>query len=424
MPLDRTTPPPYQPTGEISLEPPHLLTLDNGIPLYWFPNPQLDLIHLSIVINAGSLYEPQKKVAGFCYDLLRESHPTKNAETFEDFLDFYGTSLNVTVGLSQVTFNLQFPVNHGSRVIPQVAKLFTAPKYRKHELERYRAKTIKDWEYHRKKVDFRSSQLMFHHLFGAQFPYGKILELNDFKAITTQNLQQYHAQTCCAENVRLFMAGHADERLLELTARCFAEIAHGEAAPVLPDIREGYTPQRIHESWNDVLQTSIVLCQPTLHYQDQKAHAFNFVNTLFCNYFGSRLMQNLRERNGYTYGISGYPFFYRNGAVHSIDCEVNNDKVEAALQACFDEMSRLQTELVDDEELDTVRNYLSGKLLRSVDGTVQYMQSYILWSYFHTDEQRISQLHDTIRSITAEEVREMARQHIRQEDFTVITVGK
>ena len=122
--------------------------------------------------------------------------------------------------------------------------------------------------------------------------------------------------------------------------------------------------------------------------------------------------------------MGGYPFFYRNGAVHCIDCEVNNDKVEAALQACFDEMSRLQTELVDDEELDTVRNYMSGKLLRSVDGTVQYMQSYILWSYFHTDEQRISQLHDTIRSITAEEVREMARQHLRKEDFTVITVGK
>ena len=424
MPLDRTTPPPARPARDITLEPPRRFTLDNGIPLYWFPNDQLDLIHLSIVINAGSLYEPQKKVAVFCYDLLKESHPTQSADRFEDFLDFYGTSLSVSVGLSQVTVNVQFPANSAAQIIPPIARLFTTPKFRKRELERYRAKTIKDWEYHREKVDFRSSQLMFHHFFGKHFPYGKIVELADFKSITPQNLEQYHQATCCAENVRLFMAGHVDERMRELTARCFSEINHGEASPLLPDIRYGYTARRISETWDDALQTSLVLCQPALLYNDKDAHAFNFVNTLFCNYFGSRLMQNLRERNGYTYGISGYPFFYRDGAVHYIDCEVNNDKTEAALAACFDEMARLRTELVSEEELDTVRNYMSGRLLRSIDGTVQYMQTFNQWNNFGADEQRFAALHDTIRSITAEEVREVARQHLREEDFTVITVGK
>ena len=424
MPLDRTTPPPARPARDITLEPPRRFTIGNGIPLYWFPNDQLDLIHLSIVINAGSLYEPQKKVAGFCYDLLKESHPTQSADRFEDFLDYYGASLSVTIGLSQVTVNVQVPVRNYSLVIEQIARLFTTPKFRKRELERYRAKTIKDWEYHREKVDFRSSQLMFHHFFGKDFPYGKIVEISDFKNITIADLEQYHQQTCCAENVRLFMAGHADEKLLDFTAGCFAEIAHGKASPLLPDIGDSYTPRRISETWDDALQTSLVLCQPALRYHDSGVHAFNFVNTLFCNYFGSRLMQNLRERNGYTYGIGGYPFYYLNGAVHYIDCEVNNDKTEAAIRACFDEMERLRTELVSEEELDTVRNYMSGRLLRSVDGTVQYMQTFTQWNNFGEDEHRFTELHNTIQGITAEEVREVARQHLREEDFTVITVGK
>lgn len=422
--LDRTTPPPFHTTENIHLNPPKEFRLSNGIPLFWFENPQLDLIHFAIRIKAGALYEPQKRISNFCYNLLKESHPEKKGEAFEAHLDYYGTALQVIAGINQITVKIQFPRNNAGAIIPEIAKIFVAPKFREENLERYRAKNIKDWEYNARKVDFRASQFMFHHFFGKDFVFGKMLERTDFESITLQQLEEYRQRSCCAENIRMFVAGNADDALIELITTHFAGIAHGEPAAALRYNAAAYQPDRIHETWSDSLQTAFVLCQPAPTYNAPDIHRFNFLNTLFCNYFGSRLMQNLRERNGYTYGISGSPFYFEGGGIHSIDCEVNSDNAEAAIAACFDEMRIIREEIVTPEELETVRNYLFGSALRSIDGTIQYMQNYISWNDFGCTEERFYRYFETIKSITAEEVRAMANRYLREENFTVISVGK
>lgn len=421
--LDRTTPPPFHNTENIHLNPQKEFRLDNGIPFFCFENPQLDLIHLVIKIKAGALYEPQKRISNFCYNLLKESHPKKKGEAFEAYLDYYGTALNITAGINEITVKIQFPKNNAEAIIPEIAKLFVAPKYRKENLERYRAKNIKDWEYNARKVDFRASQFMFHHFFGKDFVFGKILEKSDFEAINLQQLEDYRRRSCCAENIRMFLAGNVDDALVGLIFTHFSQIQHGERTAALRYDNATYHPDRIHETWSDALQTAFVLCQPSPTFKDADIHRFRILNTLFCNYFGSRLMQNLRERNGYTYGIGGSPFYFDGGAVLSIDCEVNNKNAEAAIQACFDEMKRLQQEMVSDEELEIVRNYLFGSALRSIDGTVQYMQSYISWNDFGCNEERFYDYFETIKTISADDIHELANRYLREENFTVITVG-
>lgn len=421
--LDRVTPPPFHIAENITLNPPKEFRLSNGIPLFWFENQQLDLIHLSIKIKAGALYETQKRVSGFCYNLLKESHPKKSAEEFDAQLDYYGTSLNIITGINQISINVQFPKRNAKAVIADLAALLTAPHFRQKNLTRYRAKTIKDWEYQARKVDYRSTQLMMNHFFEKDFVFGKILEKSDFENITIKNLQDFHHETCCAENFRLFVAGNVNDEILAELREHFAKIPHGKKTPALPDIRSHYTPRRIHEKWDDALQTSIVLCHNSPLYNDPDIHRFRFFNSLFCNYFGSRLMQNLRERNGYTYGVSGSNFYFDNGAFHYIESEVNNDNAQAAIQACFDEMKTIREEPVSEEELGIVRNYLYGSALRSIDGTVQYMQNYIEWNDFGCNEQRFYDYYKTVKEMTAEDVHEMANRVLKEEDFTIITVG-
>ncbi len=423
MPLDRTTPPPFRQTENIILKSPQEFRLPNGIPLFWFANPDLDLIHLSIKIKAGALYEPQKRIAGFCYNLLKESHPEKSAEEFEAFLDYYGTALNISAGINQISINVQFPKRNGGFVIPELARMLIAPQYRSENFTRYRAKTIKDWEYNARKVDYRTTQLMFHLFFHPKYPFGKLPERFDFENITLEKIQEYHRDTCRAENIRLFLAGNASQDLLNLVSEHFSLIKNGEKMPVLSDISGEYHPQHIHEKWDDALQTSFVLCHHGPAYNATDIHTFRFFNTLFCNYFGSRLMQNLRESNGYTYGINGSLFHYEGGSIHYIESDVNNDKAEAAIQACFDEMKRLREEPVNDEEMEIVRNYLFGNVLQSIDGTVQYMQSYIGWHDFGCREERFYNYFNTIKNITAEDVMLMANKYLRKEDFSVLSVG-
>ena len=73
---DRSQQPPVRHLEGFTPQPPRRILLTNGVALNFFENRCLDLIHLVVRITAGILFEPQKRVAAFTYDLLKESHPS------------------------------------------------------------------------------------------------------------------------------------------------------------------------------------------------------------------------------------------------------------------------------------------------------------------------------------------------------------
>lgn len=420
---DRTTPPPVRGFQDFTLQPPRRTNLPNGIILSFFENSCLDLIHLCVRIRAGLLYEPHKRVAAFTYELLKESHPSMTADELDDFFDYYGTSITVTCNFGYVNINVQVPKKNFDKIVPVVAELLMNPRFRPDNVERYRQKSILDFEYYIEKTDYRASQLMLNACFGKDFPYGKILERSDIEAVTIEKMEEYHQRSCCAKNIRLFVTGNLSDDHLLLLSDAFGAIREGEGMPKLPNAGPSFVPRRIHEQRDNALQTSLVLCRPSLCYLDPDAHRYRFLLTLFCNYFGSRLMQNLRERNGCTYGVSGSTTYYEAGSFLSIESEVNNDKVEVALKECFREMNRICEEPVGEEELEVVRNYLLGSTLRAVDGTPAYMMAYVLWDDFGCDSTRFTEYTEAIRHVTADDVQRLSRSLLRPEAFSVITVG-
>ena len=421
--LDRKTPPIVCDFESISLVPPQSSRLRNGIVMKEFDNPNLDLIHFSVMIRAGALYEPLRRISSTCYTLLRESHKSMTSNEIDAFFDYYGADVSISTEMNFVTLKALIPKRNCLKILPFLADLLIEPDFKEENLSRLLEKKIKDWEYQSKKTDNRVTQLLFHTFYGKLIPFGKILERADFDAITLKSIADYHRETCCAENIRIFVGGNVDQEIRDCILHAFERIPAHCPVPELPEGSRFFQPQRIVENWPQSLQTSIMLCRPSLPYTDPEVFGFRFMQTLFCNYFGSRLMQNLRETNGCTYGVSGSTLYYSAGSLFSIESEVNNGKVEVALDECFREMRRICGEPVGDEELELVRNYLVGNSLRSIDGTVAYMQTYMPWDDFGCDSTRFSDFLQEIRQITATDVQNLAQRLFRPEDYTVITVG-
>ncbi len=370
------------------------------------------------------MFEPHKRLAGFTYKLLKESHPTLSPDEVDAFLEFYGTALNVTVGISHVTVSLQIPKKNCHVIVPFIAELLAQPKFNEAELERYRKRAIQDFEYNQRKVGTRCNQLMFNAFFHENIPFGKLVEKSDLEAITLQQIIDYHKDTYIANNIRIYATGNWDDSLTALLQEHFSRIKKGEWRPVLPENAVQFRPERIAEHWNDAQQTSVQLCRPLFAFNDDDVHGFRFLNTLFCNYFGSRLMQNLREKNGFTYGVSSGTLYFENSSIYYIESDINNEKVEAAIQEIFSEMEILRNTEIEEEEMEIVRNYLLGNILQSIDGTVPFMEYFMVLDFFGCDEQYLLAQIETIRNITAKEVTEMAQRHLRAELFGVITVGR
>jgi len=421
--LDRKTQPAIHEISSCELQAPENYCIANRIPLYFFKNANLDLIHIIIKVKAGALYEPVKFVAHSVYQLLKESNSERSATEMDDFLAFHGTTWKTHVNTEYINIQWIIPKRNLDKVLPVLWNTISHPTFRTEDLQRFKESRIKDLEYNTGKFNYRATQLMFSEMFSPELPIGTILTQEHIKNITIEQLQDYHKQTFIQDNIRVFATGNVDDEMIrrlddEMIRRLDDVMIVNSQFSILNsqlptiEVREG------------ALQSSFILCRKSIGFTHEERRKFEVLSVLFGGYFGSRLMQNLREENGYTYGVFCNSLFYENESIFYIEADVIVEKTKDAIDECFNEMQLLQTELVDEEELSLVKSYMLGELLRNVDGSVSYQKRYAFWNDFQLDETELQQMIDTLHAITPETIQALAKKYLVPEMFKTVVVGQ
>jgi len=147
------------------------------------------------------------------------------------------------------------------------------------------------------------------------------------------------------------------------------------------------------------------------------------LNTILGEYFGSRLMSNLREDKGYTYGVGSMLSEFHETGYFLIATEVGKEHAKNAIQEIENEIVRLQNELVGSEELDLVRNYLLGQLLKSADGPYSMTDLCVGLYSFDLGVDFYDKYLEKIKTITPERLRELAKKYLNWSDLTVVSAG-
>lgn len=425
-PTNRAIPPRIRPIEAFSLPAPRNERLANGIPVFYFDNPNLDLIHLLLQVKTGSLYQPAKHVCNFAYTLLRESSPRLTTQEMSEKLDYYGTNVTVNVGMDNVQILISVPKNNLPNILPVLAECIISPTYKADNLTIMKDKEIKNLAYNEQKTDYRSWRLMWREMLGEQFPtVSEFATPETLSSVTLKQLHDFHRQSFCAENVTLMVTGNLDASLEEHLRNIWSAIPHGIRSADVPliSVPEEGNPL-IYEEIPNCLQSSIVLCRHTMGYNDPERTGFSVLNTLTGGYFSSRLMQNLRERQGLTYGVSSACTFFGNQSVFSICSDVNASQTKNAIEACHEELQRLQEEPVTNEELNMVKNYMTGMLLRAVDTSVNAMQKFAYWHRFGLDETEMERYFCDIKQVTSSNILNLAKKFFEYNKFTNIIVGR
>lgn len=421
--LNRRQAPPMHDFSHFSLCKPLLLTLKNGIKIHQFTNNQLDLIHFTFVIKAGSFFEQKKSVAAFCYLLLKESDASKDSSEVDEFLDFYGANYSASVSIENVTVNLVVPKQNCQKVLSFVFDFMAHPVFRQENLDRFRKRKIMDLATNREKLGYCASQLMLNQMLGESSMVGKILTEDDLQNIDLKDVESYHKATFVAENISIYAAGNMDAEIMTTLSELFERVPNGEKCintHSLPVSKK----RTLLETHDDCLQSSFLICKPLLSYTDTERRDFQILSTLLGGYFGSRLMSNLREKNGFTYNVGCGSLYVRNFSIFYIESEVNVDVTQQAIDECFNEVKRLQDELASEDELQLLKNYLSGQQLRGVDNTVSYMKRYFYWAGFGLDEREFELNMNAIRDFSPEKARDLALKYLNCDDFVTIVAGK
>jgi predicted Zn-dependent peptidase len=181
--------------------------------------------------------------------------------------------------------------------------------------------------------------------------------------------------------------------------------------------------EKTHVEKLGALQSAIRLGKILFNKSHEDFIDFQVLNTILGDYFGSRLMSNIREDKGYTYGIGSMLAELHETGYFLIATEVGKDVKDATLKEIQFEIERLKTDLVPQEELDLVKNYLLGQLLKSADGPYSMIDLYMGLEPYGLDMEFYNESIRKIQRITPERIRELAQKHLKWEDFTIVSAG-
>lgn len=424
--LNRTIAPPIKDAVEfnLALKPFEYFTLDNGVPVYTVDAGTQEVLQMEMVFYAGNWFEQQKMVAGTTNYLLKNGTGTKTAFEINEEFEYYGAYCKRACFNETAVINLSSLSKHLDELLPVIKDMITNSVFSEEELNIYKQNTKQRLSVQLKKSDFVAARLIDAYVYGEQHPYGTYTNPEDIDVLTAAQLKEFYNQYYVNGQCVIFVSGKLPADLQQQLNDAFGKLSISKPTFAVNAIETKPAKEKKYRITNDVngVQGAIRIARdfPNRHHPDFMK--VMVLNTLFGGYFGSRLMSNIREDKGYTYGIHSYVQNHLQQTAWMISTDAGKDVSEATIEEVYKEMKLLREELVDEEELLLVRNYLIGTILGDLDGPFQIMGRWKNLILNNLDEKYFYDSVQTIKTITAEEIRELAKKYLNPEDFYELIV--
>ena len=407
---------------QLKLKPYTKFILKNGIEVYTIDAGAEELMMVEWVFYAGNWFEEKNLVAATSNFLLKNGTAKRSAFEINEHFEYYGSYLNRACYNETATITLHTLTKHIGELLPVVRELISESVMPEEELTIYKQNMKQRLTVNLKKSDFVAGRTIDALLFGAEHPYGKFSSFKEFDALSRDELMEFYKSFYQKGKVILFAAGKLPSNLEQLLNENFGDLPLGN---IIVDKKVADpSGERIHRVSVDPdgVQGSIRIARPFPNRHHPDFMKVSVLNTILGGFFGSRLMTNIREDKGYTYGIHSYLQNNIHDSAWMVSTEAGRDVCDATIKEVYAEMNDLREELVDEEELHLVRNYMMGIILGDLDGPFQILSRWKNIILNNLDEKYFFDSIKTIKTISAEEIRELAKKYLKPEDFYELVV--
>ena len=389
--------------------------LKNGVEVYAVDAGAEEVLAVEWVFSAGNWFEEQNLVAATTNFLLRNGTSKKTAFQINEYFEYYGSYLNRACYNETATITLHCLSKHIKELLPSVRELIVDSVMPQEELDIYKQNMKQRLKVNLKKSDFVATRLIDVYLYGENHPYGKYSKLEDFDTLNREQLLDFYKKYYQQGKLVLFVAGKLPADIASLLDQYFGDLPNQPVA--LQEIMAQPAADRKYRITNDEagVQGSVRMARsfPNRHHPDFMK--VMVLNTLLGGFFGSRLMSNIREEKGYTYGIHSFIQNHIHDTAWMISTEAGKDVCEATIEEVYKEMKLLREQVVDEEELLLVRNYMMGGILGDLDGPFQIMGRWKNIVLNNLTEQYFYDSIHTIKTISAEELQFLAQKYLQPE---------
>ncbi len=410
--------------ADISLPDIETRSLLSAVPLHIYNGGAQDVFKLEIYMPMGRWRQAKPLQASFLASMLKLGTQKKTSAEIARLEDFYGTSISIGCTADDIVISMQGLNKYMVDLVLLLKEILLSPTFPEHEFQNLRERSRQNFVINLSKSDFVAARRFGQIIFGQSHPYGIRAELADFDALTRNDIVDFYENTLSMDGAQIFISGKFEPNLILRVEEILNEILLNKN----PEIKWSEKPpqileQNISEVINDkAVQAAVGVGRYLFSIEDEDQIPFSMLNTVLGGYFGSRLMSNIREDKGYTYGIYSRYTAQRHACTMHISTDVNVDVVEDTVLQIRKEMDTLMHELVSEDELQVVKNYVFSSIISSVDGPFKIMDRWkviLLNGFSHT---RFSQQIKIYRELSAEDLRRLAQKYFVSDSMCTLSV--
>lgn len=391
----------------------------------WLKIGTQDIVRITLQFPAGTKYQQKTLQASSTIGLLSDGTKSYSAQELAEKLDFYGSHIDYSIDRDHAVVSAFCLEKYLYQTLELLKEIVVYPAFDADEFETYRQKRKTSLYIEKAKVMYQAREQFAAALYGKDNPYGSFAEPEDYDALSNGDLKAFHRERYLNQGALIFVSGMVNEEIVANVAREFDAVIRRNAtdAPIV-NLSDLPAPHKIYIKKDDAVQSAVRFGRVLFSRNHPDYSGMQVLTTILGGYFGSRLMANIREEKGYTYGIFSSLVSMQESGYLTISTEVGCGVTNPTIEEVVKEMERLRTEKVEEEELSLVVNYMVGEMLRMLDGPFSIVDAILDLYQSGLPVSFIPQHFEKIKSITSDELFELAQKYLDPKDYSEIVVGK
>lgn len=418
--LNRSLPPSFQKDFSFKLPSPEVISITDEVDFVFLNNLDQNVFKLEVVFGAGKWYEPKSGVSHFTAEMLDKGTSRKTSKEIAETLDYYGAQIEITPGPDFISASIYGLKSYLRETFEVFYEIITTPSFNEDEFTLQRKIFIQSLKINNEKNSFVASQLIRKNIFGTNHPYGNSIQESDVTNLTITQLEDYFRNNFLLSEI--YLVGNLNHSDINWLTEKFKKFKTKKLIQNYSyNLTAGASFERIQKPKS--LQASIRMGKRVINRSHEDFPSVILASHILGGYFGSRLMKNIREEKGLTYGISSSINPFRNDCLLSISTDTNIENLDVTVNEIKLELSRLQNDVVQSSELATSKNHFLGSLVSEISNQflalskikTQRLNSLPLGYY--------ESLFSAVKKCGAKEVQSAAQKYFNPSDLMVVTVG-
>jgi predicted Zn-dependent peptidase len=424
MSLTRTIRPEFHQVDRLYFPDYHIIDISFGLKLYSLEAGTLPVCRLELVFDAGLAKQVKIAQASFTSSMLSEGTQNKTALALAESLDFYGSYFQTRSNADDCVATLYCLDKHLKNCLPLFLEALTDSIFPQKELDIQKKNAIQKLVVNEKKNSYLCRKLYYKNIYGEGHPYASFSEKRDIESLSREDLSSFYSKNILGGLKYALLSGKfskASQTLIleQIKQAGFTSVTNpGVSMPITTKSGQHFFEKK------DSVQSAIRIGKVSISRNHGDFRKLQFLNLIFGGYFGSRLMKNIREDKGLTYGIYSVLEPLKDASNWYIDSEINNKNREQGITEIYKELDNIRRVEIPEEELNTARNYYLGSFLRGLDGPFSLADRLKIMIDYKLPNNYYPEFVATLNNTTSQDLLETANKYFDPNNIVEVIIGK